>query len=161
MRIGIIICDRYNHCDGGKCFRSVRNREGAFKRYSANEPLEVIGYTSCGGCPGGNIENVANEMKKYGAQAIHLATGVLAGYPPCIYLEKIKKYIEIRTELPVIVGTHPMPSNYIKMHKKVVDWSEDHKRLLEEFQLIEQEESIKYDSSLPSYEKILKTELNC
>jgi hypothetical protein len=29
-RIGIIICDRYRSCAGGKSFRSLRNREGAF-----------------------------------------------------------------------------------------------------------------------------------
>ena len=46
INIGIIICDRYRRCAGGKCFKSVRNREGAFSRYQ-NMEVEVVGYTSC------------------------------------------------------------------------------------------------------------------
>ena len=55
VKIGIIICDRYRNCAGGKCFRSLKNREGAFDRYKDRE-VEIVGYTSCDGCPGGNIE---------------------------------------------------------------------------------------------------------
>ena len=33
IKIGIIICDRYIRCTGGKCFRAMRNREGAFSQY--------------------------------------------------------------------------------------------------------------------------------
>ncbi len=40
-RIGIVICDRYRRCAGGKCFRSLRNREGAFSRYAGME-VEVV-----------------------------------------------------------------------------------------------------------------------
>jgi predicted metal-binding protein len=159
MRIGIIICDRYKSCDGGKCFRSVRHREGAFRRYSKNESLEVVSYTSCGGCPGGNVENAVMGMKNYGAQAIHFATGVLAGYPPCLYLDTLKKFIEEKTGLPVVVGTHPMPTNYIKMHEILDDWSETHKRMLTEYELMVPDETVKYDSSLPDYGKNLQKEL--
>ncbi|MFW9994343.1 MAG: CGGC domain-containing protein [Candidatus Odinarchaeota archaeon] len=159
MKIGIIICDRYKSCDGGKCFRAVRNREGAFRQYTDEKTLEVVSYTTCGGCPGGNVENVASGMKKYGAQAIHFATGVLAGYPPCFYLDVLKKFIEETTGLPVIVGTHPMPTNYINMHKKLGDWSEVHKKMLREYELTIPEEAVKYDSSLPSYGENLQKNL--
>ena len=60
-KIGIIICDRYRRCAGGKCFRSLRNREGAFSRYK-NREVEIVGYTSCDGCPGGNVEYAVEEM---------------------------------------------------------------------------------------------------
>lgn len=160
MKIGIIICDRYQSCDGGKCFRSVRNREGAFRKYSKDEPLEVVTYTTCGGCPGGNIENAINGIKKYGAEAIHFATGVLAGYPPCKNLPTHVKFVEEQTELPVIVGTHPMPTNYIEMHEKVKDWSKYHRKLMEEFELLIPEETKKYDSTLPDYYEKLQKELN-
>jgi len=33
IKIGIIICDRYHHCAGGKCLRAIYNREGAFSIY--------------------------------------------------------------------------------------------------------------------------------
>jgi len=32
-RVGIIICNRYRRCAGGKCFRALREREGAFSLY--------------------------------------------------------------------------------------------------------------------------------
>jgi len=55
IKIGIIICDRYNTCAGGKCFRSATSREGAFSNYR-NLEIEIAAFTTCGGCPGGNIE---------------------------------------------------------------------------------------------------------
>jgi predicted metal-binding protein len=64
-RVGIIICDRYHRCAGGKCFRSLRNREGAFSRY-ADKEVELVGYTTCDGCPGGNVEYAVEEMKNNG-----------------------------------------------------------------------------------------------
>ena len=65
-RIGIIICARYRDCGGGKCFRALRERRGAFSIYPAGEPVEIVGYSTCGGCPGGNVEHVPEEMKKNG-----------------------------------------------------------------------------------------------
>ena len=160
MRIGIIICDRYKQCEGGKCFRSVANREGAFRRYSKDEELQVVAYTTCGGCPGGNVENSATKMKLYGANAIHFATGVLAGYPPCPHLDRLVQYVKEATELPVIVGTHPMPTNYIKLHDKLGDWTEEHRNMLNQFELVIPYESKKYDSSLDSYNQILEKEFS-
>jgi predicted metal-binding protein len=116
MKVGIIICDRYRDCAGGKCFRSARTREGGFSRYPAEEPLEIVGYTSCGGCPGGNIEYAPEEMLKNGAEAIHLATGLVVGFPPCPWLDYFKDFIETRYEVPVVVGTHPIPEHYVQAH---------------------------------------------
>jgi pyruvate kinase len=58
IKIGIIICDRYHTCAGGKCLRSLRNREGAFSIYGKDDELELVGYTTCDGCPGGVILHV-------------------------------------------------------------------------------------------------------
>ena len=85
-KIGIIICHRYHTCAGGKCLRALRDREGAFALYEG-ESVELVGYTTCGGCPGGNIEYAPAEMSKNGAEVIHLATGLVVGYPPCPRLE--------------------------------------------------------------------------
>nr|MBC8463915.1 CGGC domain-containing protein [Deltaproteobacteria bacterium] len=74
-KIGIIICDRYRRCAGGKCFRAMRNKEGAFSIYT-NTEVELAGFTTCAGCPGGNIEYAGEEMVKNGAEVIHLATGL-------------------------------------------------------------------------------------
>ncbi|RLF92544.1 CGGC domain-containing protein, partial [Thermococci archaeon] len=43
IKIGIIICDRWNTCAGGKCLRSLHNREGAFSIYKDKE-VELVGY---------------------------------------------------------------------------------------------------------------------
>jgi predicted metal-binding protein len=121
-KIGIIICGRYQTCGGGKCFRALRERVGAFAGYPKNEPVEIVGYSYCGGCPGGNIEYVPEEMKKNGAEVIHLATGLVVGYPPCPYIRQFKEFIEKRYGLPVVVGTHPIPLKYLEVHKKLPFW---------------------------------------
>lgn len=120
-KIGIIICDRYHTCAGGKCLRAMRNKEGAFARY-AQEDMELVGYTTCDGCPGGNVENAGEEMVKNGAQVIHLATGLLVGYPPCPSINIFKDFLEKKFNIPVVLGTHPIPQKYLKMHTKLGTW---------------------------------------
>jgi predicted metal-binding protein len=120
-KIGIVICDRYRSCAGGKCLRAMRHREGAFSRYAGTE-LELAGYTSCGGCPGGNIEHTGEEMVRHGVEVIHLATGMVVGYPPCPYLRTFKAFLEQRYGLQVIVGTHPIPEAYLTMHTVLRTW---------------------------------------
>ncbi len=121
VRIGIIICDRYKGCAGGKCFRALRERAGAFAAY-AGDDVEVVGFTSCGGCPGGNIESAPEEMKKNGAQVVHLATGFLVGYPPCPHLDHFMRMIPERFGLEVRVGTHPIPQKYFDAHRALSTW---------------------------------------
>lgn len=122
MKVGIIICQRYGDCAGGKCFRAMRERAGGFSRYSREEPLELVGYASCGGCPGGNIEYAPEEMVKNGAEAIHLATGFVVGYPPCPWLDYFKQFIEHRFQVPAVIGTHPIPQKYCTCHEKLPSW---------------------------------------
>lgn len=122
-KIGIIICDRYRRCAGGKCFRSLRKREGAFSRYE-NRQVEVVGYTTCDGCPGGNVEYAVEEMKGNGAQAIHLATGLVVGYPPCPYITYFRDFITKKYGLEVVYGTHPIPQKYLNMHGQLGTWDD-------------------------------------
>jgi predicted metal-binding protein len=122
VKVGIIICDRYRTCGGGKCLRAMRERVGGFARYSADEPLELVGYSTCDGCPGGNIEYVPEEMIRNGAEAIHLATGLVVGYPPCPYQEYFKRYIESHYHVPVVIGTHPIPQKYYLVHRQLPSW---------------------------------------
>jgi predicted metal-binding protein len=120
-RIGIIICNRYHTCAGGKCLRALRNREGAFGQY-ANKEIQLVGYTTCGGCPGGNVEYAPAEMKKNGAEVIHLATGMVVGYPPCPQLEAFRQFIPEKYGLEVVIGTHPIPQNYFLTHAALGTW---------------------------------------
>jgi len=130
-KIGIIICDRYRNCGGGKCFRALHNREGAFDIYKEDENVEVVGYSTCGGCPGGNIEYVPEEMKKNGAEVIHFATGFMVGYPPCPYIKHFQDMIREKYNMKVVIGTHPIPQKYYDTHSKLGTWeSESWKELI-------------------------------
>ncbi|MFN8257051.1 MAG: CGGC domain-containing protein [Bacteroidales bacterium] len=121
IKIGIIICDRYHTCAGGKCFRSLQKCEGAFEIYR-NQEVELAAYTTCGGCPGGNIEYAPEEMKKNGVTHVHFATGFLVGYPPCPYIEHFEKFIPEKFGMKVIIGTHPIPQKYYLTHKNLDTW---------------------------------------
>jgi predicted metal-binding protein len=121
-KIGIIICGRYKTCGGGKCLRSMREHTGGFSIYPEDEELMLVGYSYCGDCPGGNIEYVPEEMIKNGAEVIHLATGLVVGYPPCPRIRHFKQFIESRYQIPVKIGTHPIPLKYLEVHEQLPFW---------------------------------------
>jgi predicted metal-binding protein len=132
IKIGIIICDRYRNCAGGKCFKSMRNKEGAFSIYKENNDIKLVGYTTCGGCPGGNIEYVPEEMIKNGVEVIHFATGFVVGYPPCPYIDQFKNFIEEKYGVSVVIGTHPIPQKYYLTHSALGTWnSEEWKEMIQ------------------------------
>ncbi len=109
-KIGIVICDRYRRCAGGKCLRAMKNKEGAFSIYTDTE-VELVGFTTCDGCPGGNIEYAGDEMVKNGAEVIHLATGLVVGYPPCPHIntfKALKEHQDCRRSFPL--GLYKVPS---------------------------------------------------
>ena len=123
VRVGVIICDRYRSCAAGKCLRALRQREGAFSAYAGSN-VELVGITSCGGCPGGNIEYAPEEMKRNGAEVVHLATGFVVGYPPCPHLDHFVRFIPEKYGLRVVVGTHPIPQKYFLTHGACRTWNE-------------------------------------
>jgi len=102
--------------------RAMREHTGGFSIYPIEEELQLIGYSYCGGCPGGNIEYVPQEMLKNGAEAIHLATGMVVGYPPCPRIKQFKEFIESYYGIPVVIGTHPIPLKYYDAHRKLSFW---------------------------------------
>jgi len=153
VKIGIIVCERNRTCTGGKCFMSIEDRTGAFAHYPKDEPIEVVGWITCGGCPGERLESAPAEMKKYGAEVIHLASGFLAGYPPCPYIRDFIQYIENYVGLPVVVGTHPMPQNYIDAHEAAGDWDRAGVREFLADLVNDKEASLRYDSTRPDFLK--------
>jgi predicted metal-binding protein len=144
IRIGIIICNRYRTCAGGKCFRALREREGAFSVYHGRA-VDLVGYTTCDGCPGGNIEHAPKEMKKNGAQAIHLATGLLVGYPPCPYIDAFTRFIPEKYGLEVVVGTHPIPQKYYLTHERCRTWGAPEWKMLLQPTLTDERTRCAYD----------------
>jgi predicted metal-binding protein len=144
IKIGIIICDRYKTCAGGKCFRAAQKREGAFSVYKDMD-LEVAAFTTCGGCPGGNIEYTPEEMIKNGVQKIHFATGFLVGYPPCPYMEHFKKFIPEKYGIDVVFGTHPIPQKYFITHNNLKTWNTDFLKKAIEPTLTDEQTRLSYD----------------
>ena len=122
VRVGVIICDRYSTCAGGKCLRSIRERAGAFSEYEGRE-VELVGITTCAGCPGGNVEYAPEEMQKNNVDVIHLATCLLVGYPPCPYIDYFKTFITEKYGIPVVIGTHPIPEKYFTTHQTCGSWT--------------------------------------
>ncbi len=142
--IGIIICDRYRTCAGGKCLRSLRNREGAFSIYRGMD-VELAGYATCGGCPGGNIEYAPEEMKKNGVTVVHFATGLIVGYPPCPRIMHFRDFVAARYGLKVVMGTHPIPQKYYNMHMRLETWDSPKWRGIIEPTLTDEKTRLAYD----------------
>jgi len=61
-------------------------------------------------------------MKKNGAEVVHLATGLIVGYPPCPYIEQFCNFITEKYAMRVVIGTHPIPENYYLTHQKLGTW---------------------------------------
>jgi len=144
IKIGIIICDRYHTCAGGKCLRALRNREGAFSVYQ-DQDVELVGYTTCGGCPGGNVEYAPQEMVKNGAEVIHLATGLIVGYPPCPRISHFPDFIRARYGLEVVMGTHPIPEKYRIVHAMLGTWDSPKWQEIIQPTLADEETRLAYD----------------
>jgi hypothetical protein len=62
-------------------------------------------------------------MNKNGASVIHLATGLVVGYPPCPRIAYFRKYISEKYGMQVVVGTHPIPQKYYVVHSKLGTWN--------------------------------------
>jgi predicted metal-binding protein len=143
-KIGIIICGRYATCAGGKCLRALRQREGAFRIYRDCE-VELVGFTGCGGCPGGNIEYAPAEMIKNGAEVIHLATGLVVGYPPCPRLAFFVDFLKEKYGVEVVIGTHPIPQKYYTTHTRLGTWNSDAWRQMIAPSLSDEKTRLTYD----------------
>ena len=61
-------------------------------------------------------------MKKNGAEVVHLATGMIVGYPPCPWISYFKTFLREKYGLEVVVGTHPIPQNYYLTHMELGTW---------------------------------------
>ena len=61
-------------------------------------------------------------MKKNGAEVVHLATGMVVGYPPCPHIEAFRRFIPEKYGMEVVVGTHPIPQKYYLTHAELGSW---------------------------------------
>ncbi len=84
--------------------------------------MNLVGYMTCGRCPGGNIEYDPAEMFKNGAEVIHLATGFVVGYHPCPHIEFFTKFITERFGDKVVIGTHSIQQKYLNLNGNLGTW---------------------------------------
>jgi hypothetical protein len=61
-------------------------------------------------------------MIRNGAEVIHLATGMVVGYPPCPRLPYFAEFIRKKFGVHEVIGTHPVPQNYYTDHVKLGTW---------------------------------------
>lgn len=110
-KVGIIRCQQTEDmCAGTTDFIFASRAKGAF------EPLgecQVVGFVSCGGCPGKRAVARAKQMKERGADAIALTSCITLGTPigfPCPHRETMLKAIKaaVGEDFPVLDHTHPI-----------------------------------------------------
>jgi len=105
-RIAVVRCETVSEvCPGVACFKAFNGRKQSFKNY--DQDAEIIGYFSCGGCPGRRVSRLVDSLKKYGLDVVHLSScmKLQGNYPPCPHYDEIRKNIESKG-IKVVDGTH-------------------------------------------------------
>jgi len=108
-KVGIIRCQQVEDmCPGTTCFKVAKEGKLAFEEIG---PVEIVGFVSCGGCPGKRAVARAKLMVDRGAEVIVFGSCISRGNPigfPCPHFAKMKDAIikKIGTEIQVIEYTH-------------------------------------------------------
>lgn len=90
-------------------------------------------------------ETIVSAWLKNGVEVIHFATGFVVGYPPCPYINHFKSFIEENYKIPVVIGTHPIPEKYLKVHKKLGTWKTDEWKKMIAPTLCDEKTRLSYD----------------
>ena len=94
MKLGIIRCmQTEDYCPGTADLKLVQERKGPFQGVEA---VELVGFVSCGGCPGKKAALRAKELVRRGADTIMLASCIRKGTPigyPCPFAEKLAESV--------------------------------------------------------------------
>ena len=110
MKVGIIRCmQTEDYCPGTTDFKVIREKSCAFE--GIEEDIEIVGFTSCGGCPGKKAVLRARELIKRGADTIVFASCIQRGNPigyPCPFAKKMKDAVinDIGESIRIIDYTH-------------------------------------------------------
>ncbi len=95
MKLGIIRCmQTEDFCPGTSDFKAVREKTGAFA--GLEEPIDIVGFANCGGCPGKKAVLRARELVRRGADTIAFATCIQKGAPigyPCPFAAKMEAIV--------------------------------------------------------------------
>lgn len=95
MKVGIIRCQQTEDmCPGTTDFKVALKGKLAFEEIGASE---VVGFVTCGGCPGKRAVPRAKIMVDRGAEVIAFASCISRGNPigiPCPHFAQMKSAIE-------------------------------------------------------------------
>ena len=110
MKVGIIRCmQTEDFCPGTTDFKMINEHKGAFE--NIEETIEIVGFISCGGCPGKKAVLRARELKNRGADTIVFASCIKKGTPigyPCPFATKMITVItkDLGDDVKMIDHTH-------------------------------------------------------
>lgn len=105
-KIAIVRCDIVSEvCPGVACFKAFNKRAVHFSDYGKD--TEIIGFFTCGGCPGRRVFRLVDSLLKHDVDIIHLSSCMLMekSYSKCPHLEDIRQMI-LNKGVKVIEGTH-------------------------------------------------------
>jgi predicted metal-binding protein len=94
-------------CQGKMCFTVIREKKSVFK--GAEGDIEIIGFVSCGGCPGNKAALRAAKMVKRGADTIALTTCITKGNPAgciCPHVQQMQEEIVKKVGKGITVFDH-------------------------------------------------------
>lgn len=109
MKVGIIRCQQTEDmCSGNTDFKVASEGKLAFEETG---PVEVMGFVSCGGCPGKRVIARAKLMVDSGAEAIVFASCISKGNPigyPCPHYANMRDAVikKVGSEIKIIEWTH-------------------------------------------------------
>ncbi len=105
-KIAIVRCDIVSEvCPGVACFKAFNKRKVHFSEYGPE--TEIIGFFTCGGCPGRRVHRLVESLLKHDVDAVHISSCMLmeTGYSKCPHLEEIKSMM-VKKGVNVVEGTH-------------------------------------------------------
>lgn len=96
-------------CPGTTDFKIIKEKKFAFE--GVQNEIEIVGFISCGGCPGKKAITRAAEMVKRGADTIAFASCITKGNPigfACPHAEKMKAAIieKVGKDIVILDYTH-------------------------------------------------------
>ncbi len=110
MKVGLIRClQTEDMCPASTCFSVMKNRKLAFENIPGE--IDLIGVTTCGGCPGKKAVTRAMEMVKRGADTIVFASCITKGNPinfPCPHAQAMMEAVrkKVGGSVTIIEYTH-------------------------------------------------------
>jgi len=108
-KVGLIRCQQTEDmCPGNTDFKIAKEGKLAFEEIG---PVEIVGFVSCGGCPGKRAISRAKLMVERGAEALVLASCISRGNPigyPCPHYANMRDAIikKVGPGIQIIEYTH-------------------------------------------------------